>query len=98
MFGKRPEMELAVFFRLISVYKYSISDCQCFAALHIQGRKSQKWNMRKKITETALEIVSLVLRNHAKFTGKHLCESCFYNNVPGLYSATVKKETQAQVT
>ena len=36
------------------------------------------------------------LRNFAKFTGKHLCQSLFFNN--GLRPATLlKKETLAQV-
>ena len=39
-----------------------------------------------------------VLRNFAKFTGKHLCQSLFFNNVAGLRPATLlKKETLAQV-
>ena len=35
-----------------------------------------------------------VLRNYAKFTGRHLCQSLFFNKVPGLRP---KKETLAQV-
>ena len=38
-----------------------------------------------------------VLRNFAKFTGKHLCESLFLNKVAGLRPATLLKETLAQV-
>ena len=39
-----------------------------------------------------------VLRNFAKFTGKHLCQSLFLNIVAGLRPATLlKKETLAQV-
>ena len=38
-----------------------------------------------------------VLRNFAKFTGKHLCYSLFFNKVAGLRVATLlKKETLAQ--
>ena len=36
-----------------------------------------------------------VLSNFAKFTGKHLCQSLFYNNVAGLRPA--KKDTLTQV-
>ena len=37
-------------------------------------------------------------RNFTKFTGKHLCQSLFFNKVAGLRSATLlKKETMAQV-
>ena len=35
-----------------------------------------------------------VLRNVTKFTGKHLCQSLFFNKVAGL---RLKKETLAQV-
>ena len=39
-----------------------------------------------------------VLRNFAKLTGKHLCQSLFFNKVAGLRPATLlKKETLAQV-
>ena len=39
-----------------------------------------------------------VLRNFAKFTGKHLCQSLFLNKVAGLWDATsFKKEALAQV-
>ena len=37
-----------------------------------------------------------VLRNFAKFTGKHLCQSLLFNNVPGPCNF-IKKETLAQV-
>ena len=33
-----------------------------------------------------------VLRNFAKFTGKHLCQSLFYNKVAALRPATLLKE------
>ena len=39
-----------------------------------------------------------VLRNFAKFTGKHLCQNLFFNKVAGLRPATLlKRETLAQV-
>ena len=33
-----------------------------------------------------------VLRNFTKFTGKHLCQSLFFNNVAGLRPATLLKK------
>ena len=36
-----------------------------------------------------------VLRNFTKFTGKHLCQSFFFNKVPGLNF--IEKDTLAQV-
>ena len=38
-----------------------------------------------------------VLRNFAKFTGKHLCQSLFFNKIVGLACNLIKKETLAQV-
>ena len=38
-----------------------------------------------------------VFRNFAKFTGKHLCQSLFFNKVAGLACNFIKKETLAQV-
>ena len=38
-----------------------------------------------------------VLRNFTKFTGKHLCQSLFFNNVTGVRPATLLKNTLAQV-
>ena len=38
-----------------------------------------------------------VLRNFAKFTGKHLCQNLIFNKVAGLRPATLlKKETLTQ--
>ena len=36
-------------------------------------------------------------RNFAKFTGKHLCQSLFFNKVAGQACNFIKKETPAQV-
>ena len=38
-----------------------------------------------------------VLRNFAKFTGKHLCQSLFFNEVAGLACNFIKKRTLVQV-
>ena len=38
-----------------------------------------------------------VLRNFTKFTGKHLCQSLFFNKVADLACNFIKKETLAQV-
>ena len=38
-----------------------------------------------------------VLRNFGKFTGKHLCQSLFFNKVAGAACNLIKKETLAQV-
>ena len=36
------------------------------------------------------------LRNFANFTGNHLCQSFFFNKIPGLACNFIKKETLAQ--
>ena len=54
----------------------------------------------KRITHTAIvrstrpEVFSKkgVLRNFTKFTGKHLCQSLFFNKVAGLRLATLLKK------
>ena len=38
-----------------------------------------------------------VLRNFTKFTGKHLCQSLFFNKVAGLACNFLKKKTLPQV-
>ena len=39
-----------------------------------------------------------ILRNFTKFTGKHVCQSLFFNKVAGLSACNfIKKETLAQV-
>ena len=38
-----------------------------------------------------------VLRNFTKFTGKHLCQSLFFNKVAGSACNSIKKETLPQV-
>ena len=38
-----------------------------------------------------------VLRNFAKFTGKHMCQSLFFKKILGQVCNFVKKETLAQV-
>ena len=38
-----------------------------------------------------------ILRNFAKFTGKHLCQNLFFNKVASLRLSLIKKETLAQV-
>ena len=39
----------------------------------------------------------VVLRNLAKFTGKHMCQGLFFGKVTGLWPATLLKKRLAQV-
>ena len=53
----------------------------CFDAFHILLKINQH------LTEIVVQRCSVkkgVLKNFAKFTGKHLCESLFFNQVAGL--------------
>ena len=38
-----------------------------------------------------------VLRNFAEFTGKHLCQSLFFNKVVGIRPASLLRKTRAQM-
>ena len=40
---------------------------------------------------------NVVLRNFTKFTGKHLCQSLFFNKVAGFRPVTLLKKILAQV-
>ena len=53
----------------------------CFDAFHILLKINQQ------LTEIVVQRCSVkkgVLKNFAKFTGKHLCESLFFNKAAGL--------------
>ena len=65
-----------------------ISLCLVLLQTVIGGKRSshQRCSMKKGI-----------LRNFAKFTGKHLCQSLFFNKVAGLRPATLLKRSLAQV-
>ena len=57
----------------------------------------QEWQIKQKRTlqnqPPEVFYKKNVLENFAKFSRKHLCQSLFFNKVPGL----IKKETLAQV-
>ena len=46
----------------------------------------------KKVPPRSSHLREGVLRNFAKFTGKHLCQSLFFNKVAGLRPATLLKK------
>ena len=56
--------------------------------------------LRKELETSSHQRCSImkgVLRNFAKFTGKHLCQNLIFNKVAGLRPATLlKKETLTQ--
>ena len=54
---------------------------------------SAKWNQRYRSSRPEVFCKKGVLRNFAKFSGKHLRQSLFFDKVAGL----IKKEALAQV-
>ena len=81
--------------------------------LHISCYKCFKWilwrNMKTVIffifteqkqfrsSHRRCSVKKAVLKNFAKLTGKHLCQSLFFNKVAGVAYNFVEKETVAQV-
>ena len=61
--------------------------CMCHFSSHSPVRSSRPDVFCKKG----------ILSNFAKFTGKHLCHSLFFNKVADLRPATITKETLTQV-
>ena len=51
----------------------------------------QKWAQNRS-SHQGCSVRKGVLRNFAKFTGKHLCQSLFFNKVTGLRPATLLKK------
>ena len=52
------------------------------------SKKSNFWNLKATSSHQWCSVRKSVLRNFVKFTGKHLCQSLFYNKVAGLRPAT----------
>ena len=74
---QRPETKLLLF----ENYSHS-STCYHPNKGHILNRSSRQ----------RCSVKEVVLRNFAKFTGKHLCQSFFFNKHAGLRPATLLKE------
>ena len=47
---------------------------------------------KDRISHQICSVRKCVLRNFAKFTGKHICQSLFFNKVAGLRPATLLKK------
>ena len=76
------------FFLIISTTTVNISDV-CF------GFKLKR-PQRIRSSHQSCFIIKGVLRNFAKFTGKHLCQSLFFNKVAGLSPATLLRKRLCQ--
>ena len=69
----------------------SLCSCYLFWRLHEKNVKNNKTSRRR------CSVRKVFLRNFTKFTGKHLCQSLFFNKVAGAACNFIKKETLAQV-
>ena len=64
-----------------------------FSNSKCRGRTSQSLNaIKHRRSRPELFCKNGVLRNFAKFTGKHLCQSFFFNKTAGLRPATLLKK------
>ena len=90
-------------FRLRSL-KSTIEKCMLTEARVAAGLGNPPMNLviKEQINNNAVDMVRTsrpevfckkgVLRNFVKFTGKHLCQSFFFNKVAGLRPATLLKK------
>ena len=81
---------------LINFKWYVVNDC--IVSRHVDPilLSSKKNRSFYRSSHWRCSVRKVVLRNFAKFTGKHLCQSLLFNNVPGPCNF-IKKETLAQV-
>ena len=71
----------------VTLAQAKVQLAQAASPKEIRNRRShQRFSMKKGD-----------LRNFTKFTGKHQCQSLFFNKVTGLRPATLKKETLVHV-
>ena len=75
-------MEISVQIQLFNDFKGAESVLNCENSMLLIYRSSHQMRSMKKG----------VLRNFAKFTGKLLCQSLFFNKVAGLMPATLLKK------
>ena len=75
-------MEISVQIQLFNNFKGAESVLNCENSMLLIYRSSHQMCSMKKG----------VLRNFAKFTGKLLCQSLFFNKVAGLMPATLLKK------
>ena len=58
---------------------------------------SDKYDVKDRSSHRRCSVRKGVVRNFAKFTGKHPCQSLFFNEVAGLARNFIKKETLEQM-
>ena len=67
------------------------TDCYLSVLLYIQHLLPHHYCYYSEAVARRCSMIKAVLRNFAKFTGKHLCHSLFLNKVVGLRPATLLK-------
>ena len=75
-----------------------VKEKERYAQRKVEGIRIAAQHQKSRSSHTVVFCKNDVLRNFAKFTGKRLCKSLFFNKVAGLGPASfIKKETLAQV-
>ena len=92
-------VQIAFYFRLSYIYYLSHGyECNMANILRV-AHILQTYFTTEAVTEVFCKkrcsVRKGVLRNFAKFTGKHLCQSLFFNKVAGQACNFIKKETLA---
>ena len=64
----------------------------CLSMMMVVQYATPKQHLKFRISRPEVFCEKGVLRNFAKFTGKHLCQSLFFNKVAGLRPATLLKK------
>ena len=70
--------------------------CYLSVFLYIQHLLPHQYCYYSEAVARKCSIKKGVLRNFSKFTGKHLCQSLFFNKVAGLRPVSLLKKTLAQ--
>ena len=92
---KQNVYEITWSLTLISIYQLLSQWFSVCNTSHPRQKKS-KVELENKATETALEIMSLIPRNYAKFTGEHLCQSLSSIKLQASSRNSIKKGNEAQ--
>ena len=85
-----------IYQRLLLHYTHTIH-CYLSVLLYIQHFFRHHHSYYSEAVVRRRSIKRGVLRNFAEFTGKHLCQSLFFNKVVGIRPASLLRKTRAEV-
>ena len=77
-------LQTCIFAQKINCFRAFFKVFEQFLATHTQTVSSRNLRFRYRSSRPEVFCKKGVLRNFAKFTGKHLCQSLFFNKVTGL--------------